>query len=402
MKLLRNSKLALGGMLVAGLAACGGGGDSASTGSSGTLRLALTDAPACGYDAVNVTIEKVRIHQSDSANPDDPNGWSEIVMSPAKRVDLLKLQNGDLAELGELTLPVGSYNQMRLVLADNAGTNALANSVVLTSNKAEISLKTPSGQQSGVKAKQFNLTIAPNQLANFVIDFDACKSVLTAGNSGQYLLKPQLSVIPRFISGVTGFVNEGLANGFTSVSLQQNGVVIKATAPNSDTGNSTNFGKFTLPAAPGSYTLVLAAPGRTTAVVTNVVVAADIVTPVNTSATALNPAASVSGTVTGTAPLDTLARVLQLLTTGPIEVAGRFVDGIAGNTTLGRYTFALPVNAPLVAPYVVAPGALVFAADAASAGKYTLNASLTGFADKAAVLPTLGAGATVPTDITFP
>ena len=416
MKLLRNSKLALGGMLVAGLAACGGGGgggsggggggDSASTGSSGTLRLALTDAPACGYDVVNVTIEKVRIHQSDSANPDDPNGWSEIVMNPAKRVDLLKLQNGDLAELGELTLPVGSYNQMRLVLAENSTSPmvAPANSVVLTSDpsKAEISLKTPSGQQSGVKAKQFNLTIAPNQLANFVIDFDACKSVVAAGNSGQYLLKPQLSVIPRFISGVTGFVNAGLANGFTSVSLQQNGVVIKATAPNSDTTNSTNFGKFMLPAAPGSYTLVLAAPGRTTAVVTNVVVAADMVTPVNTAATALNPAASASGTVTGTAPLDTLARVLQPLTTGPIEVAGRFVDGIAGNTTLGRYTYALPVNAPLVAPYVVAPGALVFAADAVSAGKYTLNTSLTGFADKAAVLPSLGAAATISTDITFP
>ncbi|WP_394755308.1 DUF4382 domain-containing protein, partial [Rhodoferax sp.] len=135
MKLLQNSKLALGGILVAGLAACGGGG-SASTDSSGTLRLALTDAPACGYDAVNVTIEKVRIHQSDSANPDDPNGWSEIVMNPAKRVDLLKLQNGDLAELGELTLPVGSYNQMRLVLAENSAnpTVALANSVVLTSD----------------------------------------------------------------------------------------------------------------------------------------------------------------------------------------------------------------------------------------------------------------------------
>jgi hypothetical protein len=159
MKLLQSSKLALGGMLVAGLAACGGGGGSASTDSSGTLRLALTDAPACGYDAVNVTIQKVRVHQSDSANPDDPNGWSEIVLNPALRVDLLKLQNGDLAELGEVTLPTGSYNQMRLVLAENSTnpTVALANSVVLTSDltKTEVALKTPSGQQSGVKAQKF-------------------------------------------------------------------------------------------------------------------------------------------------------------------------------------------------------------------------------------------------------
>lgn len=401
MKLLRNSKLALGGILVAGLAACGGGGGSASTEGSGTLRLALTDAPACGYDAVNVTIEKVRIHQSDSANPDDPNGWSEIVMNPALRVDLLKLQNGDLAELGELTLPTGSYNQMRLVLAENSAnpTVALANSVVLTSNKAEIALKTPSGQQSGVKAKQFNLTIAPNQLASFVIDFDACKSVVVAGNSGQYLLKPQLSVIPRYISGVTGFVDAGLANGFTSVSLQQNGVIIKATAPTID---PANFGKFMLqPVAPGSYTMVLTAPGRTTAVVTNVVVVADMVTRVNTSGTALNPAVSASGTLTGTAPLDTMVHALQPLAAGPtLQVAGRFVDGIAGNLTQGRYTYPLAVNAPLVAPYV-AGLPLVFVNDPV-AGKYTLNASLTGFTDKTTVLPTLAAGATVETNLTFP
>ena len=179
-------------------------------------------------------------------------------------------------------------------------------------------------------------------------------------------------------------------------------MIIKATAPNSDTGNYANFGKFMLPVAPGNYSLVLTAPGRTTAVVTNVVVAVDTVTPVNTSGTALNPAVSASATVTGTAPLETLVRVLQPLTNGPIEVAGRFVDGIPGRLTLGGYTYPLAVNAPLVAPYVAAPGALVFAADAAAAGKYTLNASLTGFTDMTTVLPILAAGATVQTNVTFP
>ncbi|WP_394757093.1 hypothetical protein [Rhodoferax sp.] len=94
--------------------------------------------------------------------------------------------------------------------------------------------------------------------------------------------------------------------------------------------------------------------------------------------------------------------MLQPLTTGPIEVAGRFVDGIVGDPTLGRYTYSLPVNAPLVAPYVAAPGALVFAADAAAAGKYSLNASLTGFTEKTIALSTLAAGVTVQTNLTFP
>jgi len=398
MKLLQSSKLALGGVLVAGLAACGGGGGSGGSGSAGngSLRLALTDAPACGYDAVNVTIQKIRVNQSSSASDTD-GGWSEIVLNPARRVDLLSLSNGVLDELGQTPLPTGKYTQLRLVLADNK-TSPMANSVVLTSDKSEVALKTPSGQQSGIKTN-INIDIAANQLADFVLDFDACKSVVVAGNSGQYLLKPVVSVIARYISGVTGFVDAAtLANGNTSLSLQQGGVVMKATAPD-------NFGKFMLqPVAPGNYSLVLTAPGRTTAVVTNVAVVANTVTAVNASGTALNPAASASATVTGTAPVDTLVRVLQplpsTLTGGAfttVEVAGRFVDG-----DTGLYSYPLVVNAPLVAPYVAAPGALVFTADLAAAGKYTLNASLSGKVDQTKVLPTLASGATVTTNFTFP
>jgi hypothetical protein len=394
MKLVRNLQLSLSVLAVASLAACGGGGGGSAD--RGTLNLALTDAPSCGYDAVNVTIEKVRVHQSESANPDDPSGWSEIVLNPALRVDLLGLQNGALAELGEVTLPAGRYNQMRLVLADNNGTDPLANSVTPTGG-SEVALKTPSGQQSGVKAKQFSIDIAANQLAKFVVDFDACKSVVARGGSGQYNLKPQLSVIPRYVSGVAGFVHANMVNGFTSLSLQQDGVVVKATSPDS-------AGKFMLqPAAPGNYTLVMTAPGRTTAVVTNVVVAAELVTAVNTSATALNPTVSSSATVTGTATpavetLVPLVRVLQPLSAGPtIEVAGRFVE-----IGTGSYSFPLVLNAPMVAPYAALPGALVFSPNTAAAGNYTLNASLTGFADNTRVLNPLVADTTVTiTPITF-
>ena len=392
MKLLRNLKLALGGLLVAGLAACGGGGGGGAD--SGTLRLALTDAPSCGYDAVNVTIERVRVHQSSGASDTD-GGWSEVVLNPARRVNLLNLTNGVLDELGQTPLPTGKYTQLRLVLADNNGANPLANSVVPTGS-AEVALKTPSGQQSGVKVK-IDIDIAANQLADFVLDFDACKSVVVAGGSGKYLLKPQLTVIPRYVSGVAGFVDATLVTGNTSVSLQQGGVVIKATTPDS-------AGKFLLqPAAPGSYTLVLTAPGRTTYIVTNVAVAANTVTSVNASGTPFNPPASLSGTVNGTVSgtataVDTLVRVLQPLTGGStVEVASRFVDGTTGN-----YSYPLVVNAPLVAPYVAAPNLLVFAADTAAAGKYTLKASLTGFADKTVTLATLTSGATITTNFTFP
>ena len=376
------------------LAACGGGGGSSAsadnTSGNGTLRLALTDAPSCGFDAVNVTVQKIRVHQSSSAGEGD-SGWSEMVLSPARRVDLLGLTNGVLSELGQIPLPAGRYTQLRLVLADNSNASPLANSVVLSSNKTEVALKTPSGQQSGVKTN-IGIDIAANRMADFVLDFDACKSVVTAGNSGQYLLKPVVTVVPRYVSGVAGYVDATVATSNASVSLQQGGVVVKTTAPGAT-------GKFMLqPVAPGTYTLVLTASGRTTVVVTGVVVAADTVTSFNAAASPLNPPASASASVIGSAPTGSYVRALQSLTAGPtVQITGRFVDDLTGS-----YAFTLPVNAPLVGPYAVAPNPLVLTADTTAAGKYTLGASLAGFAEKLVPLSPLAAGATVSTSFTFP
>lgn len=387
MTMLRHLKFTVGSVAVAALAACGGGGGGEG-GSTGTLRLALTDAPSCGFDAVHVTVQKVRVHQSSTAGDNDA-GWSEIVLNPARRVDLLSLTNGVLMELGQIPLPTGKYTQMRLVLADNNTSEPLANAVSPTGGR-EVALKTPSGQQSGVKTN-INIDIAENKMADFVLDFDACKSVVQAGASGQYLLKPVVSVIPRYVSGVQGYVDPALGAGATRVSLQVNGTIVKATVPDST-------GKFLLqPVAPGNYTLVMAAPGRTTTVVTGVPVVAETVTPVASVAAPIALAPSASATVSGTAPADTLVRALQPLTTaGSVEVDGGYV-----NSVTGAYAYSLPLNAPLVGAYAVAPQPLVLTADAAAAARYTMRASLAGFADKQTVLPVLtGAGATA--NFTFP
>ena len=392
MKILRTIQMVFAGGVLATLAACGGGGSggaSAPIAQNGTFRLALTDAPACGFDAVNVTVEKVRVHQSNSAGDADA-GWSEIVLNPSRRINLLNLTNGVLDELGQTPLPIGKYTQLRMILAENNSGTPLANSVKPTGS-TEVALKTPSGQQSGVKTN-VDIDIAANKLADFVLDFNACKSIVTAGNSGQYLLKPVVSVVPRYISAVLGFVDASLTGVNTIVSLQQNGVVVKATMPDSS-------GKFLLqPVAPGSYTLVLTSSGRTTTIITNVLVTTDNVTSVNASGTLLNPPASASGTVNGSATANTLVRAIQTLAGGTqAEIAGRFVDG-----STGAYAYVLPVNAPLVASYVLSPGLLTFAADSSAAGKYTLKASMDGFGDKTISLPSLPAGGSITANFTFP
>src|SRR5665647_991192 len=97
-------------LLTVFVAACGGGGggDAAPAAGTGTLGVSLTDAPACGYDAVNVTVVKVRAHQSSSAADTDA-GWTDITLSPARKINLIGLTNGVLDNLGETPLTAGHY-----------------------------------------------------------------------------------------------------------------------------------------------------------------------------------------------------------------------------------------------------------------------------------------------------
>jgi hypothetical protein len=356
------------------LVACGGGGGD-SSGGEGTLRVALTDAPSCGYDHVYVTVEKVRVHLSAGAADSDA-GWREVVLSPARRVDLLSLTNGVLEELGTTPLPAGRYSQVRLVLAENTGAFPLANAIQPTGG-ALIALDTPSAQQSGLKM-QAHFDVAANQIADLVLDFDACQSIVKRGNSGRYGLKPVVAVLQRVVGGVEGYVATALPLASTTVSLQQGGTVIRSTAPDAS-------GRFFLPyLADGAYTLVVVSEGRATAVVTNVpVTAAAGKTVINASATGIVSPPSAMRDVTGTTSVtqgsesavlgDAQVRALQALTGGPVvEVRATQVDA-----DLGTYRLSLPVAAPVRASYV--PGAaLSFTADASVAGKYSIQARASG------------------------
>ena len=351
------------------LTSCGGAdGGIGGTGTAvGTLRLSITDAPACGYDEVNVTIEKLRVHKLAGALDTD-TGWSDIVLTPAKRIDLLTLRNGVLEGLGQTQLPAGKYTQLRLVLAANGNAAPWPNSVI-PSGGAETALDTPSAQQSGLKLN-VDIDVPAGKLADFVLDFDACKSIVKAGNSGKYNLKPVFSVMPLLVDAglrVAGFVDPLIAGG-ASVSLQFGGVPVKATAPNLD-------GSFLLSPVPaGTYDLVVTAPGRVTAVMTGVPVVSGTPTAVNSSVLAIAPAAAASAprVVTGTVtPATATVRALQSFSTpGPtVEVAWGAVDPVTG-----AFEFSLPVNAPVLAAYAPNPVALNFTADAAAAGKYTIEA----------------------------
>lgn len=386
-----------GALALAGCGGGGGGGESDTTG-TGTMRVALTDAPACGYDHVYVTVDRVRVHQNAGA-ADADGGWSEVVLSPARRVDLLELTNGALEELGQTPLPAGTYTQMRLVLAENSAAAPMANSVVPTGG-SEIALDTPSAQQSGLKMN-VDVAVAANQVADIVIDFDACKSVVRRGNSGRYNLKPVLAAISRLSDAgqrVSGYVVPALGTGTTTVSLQLNGVPVRATPPDAT-------GRFSLyPVPPGTYDLVIAADGRATAVLTGVPVTASAVTALNTETARIDlPASATSRVAAGTTAIansttvpDAVVHALQSVAGTPVEVKAQPVDA-----TTGGFSFSLPIAAPVKAAYAAgSASAPSFTADAAAAGKYTLQATATGRATQSAAVDLTSANST--TTFTFP
>src|SRR5512133_1639974 len=158
------------------VAACGGGGgDAAPAPGTGTLGVSLTDAPACGYDKVFVTVTKVRVHQSSTASDTDA-GWTDLPGNFPLKIDLLSLNNGALKALGEAPLAAGHYTQLRLVLDPNTAAGSLANSVVVPGSTAEIALVTPSAVKSGIKlVNEFD--VVAGQRVDLLLDFDACKSI---------------------------------------------------------------------------------------------------------------------------------------------------------------------------------------------------------------------------------
>lgn len=343
--------IAAGAAALAALAACGGGGGDAS--GTGTLRLALTDAPACGYQHAWVTVEKVRVHRSDIAGPND-GGWSEVVLAAPQRIDLLEYTNGRVLPLGQTQLPVGTYTQMRLVLSPNTGANPLANAIQPVGSSADTALDTPSGQQSGLKAN-VNLTVNPDTVADFVIDFSACKSFVKAGNSGKYLLKPVLSVYPVISSKIVGWVDSAIAAS-AEVSMQSQGEVLRATRPETTTGST--LGRFELAWVPaGTYELVITAPGRVNAVMTGVPVTAAGATTIGSDTARVTPSA------------DADVRALQTLTGGTkVEVSYAGADSMTG-----AYSMTLPRDALYTVRYVAGATTFTFTLDPATIDKYTLQ-----------------------------
>ena len=151
------------------------------------VQFILVDAPG-DYEEVNIDLKDVLINRTD-----ENSGWESVGNVQAGVYNLLDYTGGFEALIADVELPAGQINQIRLLLGDN-------NSIKLEGSDGLLKLDTPSAQQSGLKLK-VNAEILGGVLYTFILDFDADKSVVKAGNSGKYNLKPVIRVTTEALSG---------------------------------------------------------------------------------------------------------------------------------------------------------------------------------------------------------
>lgn len=233
---------ALGGLA----AGCGGGGSSnPNANPQGTVNLSLTDAPG-DYDNVWVTVAAVWFHTSAAAGPDDA-GWLKYTLSTPVTVDLLTLQNGNLSQmLGNLQLPSGTYQQIRVFLvATGAALTSSASAQQLTYND-QVNYQDTNDMEQVSPLEIINpskgialtgtFTVGDAGALDLALDFDVNRDVIEVflGAQEDFVLKPRLAYFDlSHIGGIRGSVDcsQLLASGGSGFAY---GLVIKAEMPSAD------------------------------------------------------------------------------------------------------------------------------------------------------------------------
>lgn len=163
-----------------------------------------------GCDAVSSSDAESRMVVRMQDNPDDiAEAWvtierlelvgedSIVVLSEeVQDYDLLTLQDGVTATLADTPIPPGTYSQLRMIVADES-------EVLLTDADAPVTLKVPSGTETGIKVLLGEFEIASDaDLVEVLIDFDVAASFVKAGASGQYIFKPVIKPLTLEVNGI--------------------------------------------------------------------------------------------------------------------------------------------------------------------------------------------------------
>lgn len=144
-------------------------GDGSAT---GTLKIQLTDAPFPTdlVSEANVVINKIEIRRSGDSEGDKFVTLSEEEM----KFNLLELRNGVTASLIDLKIDTGSYDLIRLYVAESG---------IKLKDGSEHKLKVPSGEQTGIKIFiEPSIKVVGGLSTDLLLDFVVSESFVLKGN----------------------------------------------------------------------------------------------------------------------------------------------------------------------------------------------------------------------------
>lgn len=244
-------------VILAFSAGCSGSSSGGGEDTNARVTFSLMDAPSNSYKAVYVSVEKVEVQKTVSGQE---GSWITVT-TPKKTYNLLELVNGAKSLLGNYELENGTYGQIRLLLSENpdTGRNILGQThpyanYVIDSQSQSHKLKVPSGYQSGIKITG-GFAVSGTDF-EILLDFDASSSVVQAGNSGQWLLKPVIKSVISTASGrISGTVKDSSGNPIDDVMvyLQKPGTTFPEVVAAAKTDDD---GKYAIEAQAGTYIVV--------------------------------------------------------------------------------------------------------------------------------------------------
>lgn len=222
------------------------------------ITVKMIDAPG-DYAEVNVNVQGIEVIVND-----EPHTFT--VENPGL-YDLLKLTGGNFASLLSENIPAGQLSQIRLILG------AEDNAVVMIDSGDTVELQTPSAQQSGLKLN-VNYDLQPGVVYNFILDFNADKSVVELGTDTGLVLKPVIRVTTEAESGsVSGTINPATPAVVTAT----NGVEEITANTNSETGEFLLYG-----VPEGTYAITITPVEGEAKIINDVVVKTGVTTQMGT------------------------------------------------------------------------------------------------------------------------
>lgn len=171
------SKLLLG-LALAAVAACNG--DHVGTGGGGT-RVLLTDAPFPFDQVSRVDVYIVRVEASANSDTTAPQDWTTLV-EPNRTFNLLDVQGGATALLGETPVDAGQFAAIRMVIRTD-----LSGITLNDGSPAAVNWLGSATQIINALVEQ-PLSITTGGSGNLIIDFDVGRSfVQIPGGGFQFL-----------------------------------------------------------------------------------------------------------------------------------------------------------------------------------------------------------------------